>query len=131
MATLNLIVNSITPSKNPAIFMANTAKGAFIVRKAQLEKRGISVGVEGFRFPDTTVAVIKTHAAGDYVYGLNETTGKPNPAPQDSSRLDDKGKPVYLKGAFPKWDSEGAAVVSFVGFNEFKAQMELEKLMTQ
>lgn len=128
MATLNLVCNSITRTKNGKIFMANTAKGGFIVRKTQLDKRNIVVpDNEPYKFTETTVVVVKTHAVGDYLYPENGGV-----ATQDSSTLDpETGEPSYKKGDKPKWTSEGASVASFVSFAEFKAQIELERLMAQ
>lgn len=126
MATLNLVCNSITPTKNGEIFMANTAKGGFMVRKSQLEKRGIDAS-KGYTFPETTVVIVKTHKKGDYLFPENGGI-----ATQDSSRLNpETGEPVYKKGDKPTWDSEGASVASFVSFAQFKAQLELEQLMAQ
>lgn len=106
--------------------MVNTAKGGFIVRKTQLEKRGIDAS-KGYSFPETTVVVVKIHKKGDYLFP--DTGGV---ASQDSSRLDPStGEPVYKKGDKPTWDLEGATVQSFVAFAQFKAQLELEKLMAE
>ena len=107
--------------------MVNTSKGGFIVRKNQLDKRGIVVPDNAaYKFPEPTVAIINTHKVGDYLFP--DTGGI---APQDSSRVDDQGEPLYKKGDKPTWTTEGASVASFVTFAEFKAQLELEKLMQQ
>ena len=126
MQKLHLVVNSITPSKNNEIFMVNTAKGSFIVRKTQLDKRGIDAS-KGYKFPEPTVVVVNTHKKGDYVYQQNGGV-----APQDSSRINpETGEPFYKKGDKPTWNEDGASVAAFVGFQEFKAQLEMEKLMKE
>ena len=127
MATQSLIALSITKSKNPSIFMVNTAKGAFTVRKPYLDKRGIIVQ-DIYKFPEPTVVIVEDHKVGDYIFGY-DTNGKPAQAPTDSSVLNEDGKPRYLKGSTPTWESDGSTVRSFVSFQEFKAQLELEKLM--
>lgn len=139
MATQSLIALSITKSKNPSIFMVNTAKGAFTVRKPYLDKRGIIVQ-DIYKFPEPTVVIVETHKGdvkdekgniitkGDYIFGY-DANGKPAQAPTDSSVLNENGEPRYLKGSTPTWESDGSTVRSFVSFQEFKAQLELEKLM--
>ena len=123
---LYAVVNSITPSKNNEIFMVNTAKGGFMVRKDLLEKRDINVE-SIYKFPEPTVVVVNTHKKGDYLYQQNGGI-----APQDSSRINpETGEPFYKKGDKPTWNEDGASVAAFVGFQEFKAQLEMEKLMKE
>lgn len=130
-STLELVALSITKSKNPAIFMVNTAKGAFSVRKTYLDKRGIVMPEIGaYKFETPTVVIVDQHNAGDFIFGYDEN-GKPVGAPQDSSRLNEEGNPVYKAGDTPKWTEEGATVRSFVGFAEWKAQHELNKLIAE
>lgn len=129
-STLELIALSITKSKNPAIFMVSTAKGMFSVRKTALDKRGINVGNEAYKFSEPTVVIVEQHAAGDYIFGYDEA-GKPVGAPNDSSRLDAEGQPVYKAGDTPKWSEAGSSVKSFVSFQEWKAQHEMNKLMKE
>lgn len=125
---LELIALSITKSKNPTIFMVNTNKGGFPVRKTALDKRGITVGDSAYKFAEPTVVVIAQHKAGEFIFGYDET-GKPAGAPQDSSRLNEQGEPVYKAGDTPKWSEDGATVKTFVSFQEWKAQKEMDKLM--
>lgn len=128
MATkINLVVNSITPSKNGQIFMVNTSKGSHPIRKTVLEKRGIVIPDNtAFQFSKPTVAVVQLTKKGEYVFP--EYKGV---APEDSTRMNEQGEPVYKAGDKPKWESDGSNVISFVDFETFKAQLELEKLMAQ
>ena len=136
---LSVIALSITPSKNQSVFMVNTAQGGFAIKREALVKRGIPVDTilsgNPYKFPEPTVAIVTKNVAGDYVFGLNPETGKPNPATQDSSTLhtegDKAGQPVYKAGEFPKFTTDFNSVRSFVSFQEFKAQLELEKMMKE
>ena len=130
-SSLHLVALSITKTKNPAIFMVSTSKGMFSVKKTMLNKRGIVIPETGaYFFPEPTVVIIDEHKEGEYVYGVDKD-GKPIPAPQQSSRLDEQGNPVYEAGATPKWSEDGATVRTFVAFSAFEAQLKLEKLMAQ
>lgn len=128
MATkINLVVNSITPSKNGQIFMVNTSKGSHPIRKTVLEKRGIVIPDNtAFQFSKPTVAVVQLTKKGDYVFPENGGV-----APQDSTRKDAEGNSIYKAGDKPTWSDDGSNVISFVDFETFKAQLELEKLMAQ
>lgn len=128
MATkIQLVVNSITPSKNGQIFMVNTSKGSHKVRKSMLDKRGIVIPENStFHFNKPTIAVVQLTKKGDYVFPENGGI-----APQDSTRLDEHGNHVYKAGDKHVWESDGSNVISFVDFESFKAQLELEKLMAQ
>lgn len=131
-STLELIALSITKSKNPAIYMVSTAKGMFSVRKTALDKRGIQIpDNQAFKFSEPTVVIVEQHQKGDYIFGY-DSNGQPIPAPQDSSRIDPTtGEPVYKTGDTPKFDTDGATVRSFVSFQEWKAQHEMNLLMKQ
>lgn len=125
---LQLIALSITKTKNKEVFMVSTKQGMFSVRKAYLDKRGINTeeiwAGNVFKFAEPTVVVVQKHKKGDYLFPDNGGV-----ATQDSSRLDGNGNPMYVAGDKPTWSEDGATVRSFVAFAEFKAQLELEKLV--
>jgi len=130
MKQLSLVALAITKTKNNTIFMVSTAKGQFSVKADFLKKRGIDVAnilAEGaYRFPKPTVVVIAEHKQGDYLFPDNGGV-----ATQDSTRLNDAGEPVYKVGDKPTWTEAGHTVRSFIGFAEFKAQLEMDKLMKE
>lgn len=131
MATkLQVVAISITKTKNNDYFMVNTAKGAFSVKKEFLTKRAINVdnilAGNPHTFAVPTVVVIDRMAKGDYLFPDNNGV-----APQDSTSLDENGVPAYKAGDKPTWSEPRDIVRSFVGFQEFKAQLEMEKLMKE
>ena len=130
MKQLSLVALAITKTKNNTIFMVSTAKGQFSVKADFLKKRGIDVGnilAEGaYRFPKPTVVVIAEHAKGDYLFPDNGGV-----ATQDSTRLKEDGSPVYKQGDKPTWTEAGHTVRSFIGFAEYKAQFEMDRMMRE
>ncbi len=137
MAKLELLVTSITKTKNGQIFMCNTSKGGFIVRKSFLAKRGIEIaGDKPYKFEEPTVGIFETFAKGDKIFGAEG-------ALEDSSRLHEDfledgttpnpkaGQPVYLKGEHPVWNTDGASTRSFVSMSEWKAEKEMQMLSKQ
>lgn len=131
MAKLELLVTSITKSRNPKVFMCNTSKGGFPVRKSLLDKRGINVGDTAYKFAEPTVGIFETYLKGDRIFGVEgaledsetmhgefmEDGVTPNPK---------KGTPVYLKGEHPVWSKDGANTKSFVTVAEWKAEREMQ-----
>lgn len=133
-----LLINTITPCKNPTMSMVNTKGGMFMVRNSFLEKRGIKPPAKGeiHQCTEPTMVILDDHKKGDYLFGGD---GK---ATIDSSRtkadagLVDKTDPtanelVYKIGDKPTWDSDGTDVKSFISFSNYKAQMEIELLEKQ
>jgi len=117
-------VSGASNTKNPEIIMAATAQGQFIVRLNQALKSGFVYNKEtkSWTVPTGCVIGVQHIAKGDFLYEGDGT------ATQRSSRLDDKGNPVYLAGDKPKAETDLSFTRVVTTLEAVRAQRELDKM---
>lgn len=130
-----LLALQISATKNGTISMISTKEGMISVRNDVLKKRNITPPTKDcpFTFEKPTMVIVEDHKKGDYIFGGDGS------ATQDSSRTKfqaglvdkdapDANEPAYSVGDKPTWSEDGRTVRSFISVENYKAQMEVEKL---